>query len=273
MNQHVLRWSTIAAAVLLCVIASGCRTASTSGFAPSNKAIRVNRPMFDLHATRLTDSSAQFRFVTASTLRADDNTIRYLDLALRTSNLPADSLLIFPTIARDESPNSPLYIIGEALWESPQLRTSSTVRADISVVTASDHIVFTQDVEVLDPVALDLYPSVRASNDTTIMFGCLARRVFVPRGEYLPSSEVFRVRVSDEQGQLIWSSDEDMAFLSLVSLVQPQTSGRLHVYEMPWNGVATNGRRIKPGTYTADLTIPSRPLEYGTRITFAWPLR
>ena len=273
MNQHVLRWSTIAAMVLLCVIASGCRTASTSGFAPTKKAIRVNRPMFDLHATRLTDSSAQFRFVTTSTLRADDNTIRYVDLALRTSNFTADSLLIFPTIARDESPNSPLYIIGEALWESPQLRTSTTVQADISVVTASDHIVFAQDVEVRDPIALDLYPSIQASNDTTITFGCLARRVFVPRGEYLPSSEVFRVRVSDEQGQLVWSSDEGMAFLALVSLVQPQTSGRLHVYEMPWNGVATNGQRIKPGTYTADLTIPSRPLEYGTRITFKWPLR
>lgn len=259
--------------LVLCTLLPGCRTASVSGFTTSNKAIRVDRPMFDLYASRLSDSSAQFRFVTTATLRTDDNTIRYVDLVLRASDAPGDTLLVFPTIARDDAAGSPLYIIGEALWESPVLRTATSVTADVSVVTTTDHIVFTQTVDVRDPVALDLYPRVEATSDSTLVFRCMARRVFVPRGEYLPSSEVFRVRVTNDQGDIVWSSDDDMAFLALVSLVQPQTSGRIHIYEMPWNARTSNGRRLKPGTYTAELTIPSRPIEYGTRMTFTWPLR
>lgn len=273
MNSTVLRCTAGIAWLILCVLLPGCRTASVSDFTTSNKAIRVDRPMFDVFASRLTDSSAQFRFVTTSTLRTDDNTIRYVDLVLRASDAPGDTLLVFPTIARDEVPGSPLYIIGEALWESPALRSATSVTADVSVVTATDHIVFSQIVDVRDPVALDLYPRAEATSDSTLVFRCMARRVFVPRGEYLPSSEVFRVRVMNEQGELVWSSDDDMAFLALVSLVQPQTSGRIHIYEMPWNARTANGLRLKPGTYTADFIIPSRPIEYGTRMTFQWPLR
>lgn len=273
MNVHVVRFPAFLCALALIAMLAGCRTASISGFTASKKAIRVDRPMFDVYTTRITDSSAQLRFVTTTTLRADDNTIRYVDINIATSNGSHDSLLVFPTIAREDSSNGGLYIIGEALWESPALRNGSSFTADISVVTASNHIIFSQNIDVREPVALDLYPSVSSSADSSVMFRVLARRVFVPHGEYLPSSEVFRIRVLDERGVIVWSSDTDMAFLALVSLVQPQTLGRLHIYEMPWNGRMLNGSRIKPGTYRAEFIIPSRPLEYSTSHDFTWPVR
>lgn len=273
MNSCVRRCPTILCAIALIVTFAGCRTASVSGFTTSKKAIRVDRPMFDLYTTRITDSTAQLRFVTTTTLRADDNTIRYVDINIAVSNGTHDSLLVFPTLAREDSSDGTLYVIGEALWESPALRTASSFTADVSVVTSSNHIIFSQDIDVREPVALDLYPSLSASSDSSVMFRCLARRVFVPHGEYLPSSEVFRIRVRDESGEIVWASDTDMAFLALVSLVQPQTLGRLHIYEMPWNGRMLNGRRIKPGTYRAEYIIPSRPLEYSTSRDFTWPIR
>ncbi len=273
MNMQVVRHPLILCAIALIATLAGCRTASVSGFTVSKKAIRVDRPMFDVFATRITDTSAQLRFVTTTTLRADDNTIRYVDINVASSNGGHDSLLVFPTIAREDSSDGTIYIVGEALWESPSLRTASSFDADVSVVTASNHIIFSQTIDIREPVALDLYPSLSASSDTSVMFRCLARRAFVPRGEYLPSSEVFRIRVRDEHGEIVWSSDTDMAFLALVSLVQPQTLGRLHIYEMPWNGRMLNGRRIKPGTYRAEFIIPSRPLEYSTSRDFTWPIR
>jgi hypothetical protein len=206
-------------------------------------------------------------------LRADDNTIRYVDINIQTSDSASDSLLVFPTLAREDSSDGLLYMVGEALWESTVLRHTSSVQADVSVVTTSNHIMFSQDIEVSDPVALDLYPSVELSTDSSVVFRCLARRVLIPHGEYLPSSEVFRIRVADEQGNLVWMSDHDMAFLAMVSLVQPQSPGRLHVYEMPWNGRMLNGRRIMPGRYVAEYIIPARPLEYRKLHTFTWPVR
>lgn len=266
--------TTLMAILLLALAAiSGCRTAGVSTFTTSKKAIRVDRPMFDVFATRLSDTTAQFRFVTTSTLRTVDNSIRYVDLILGTPTEHQDSLLVFPTLARDESNDGSMYVIGEALWESPRLRSVRSVSADVSVVTASDHITFSQEVEIREPVGLDLYPSVTVTSDTSVSFQCLARRIFVPRGEYLPSSEIFRVRVLAENGDVIWRSDEDMAFLTLVSLVQPQTAGRLHIYEMPWNGRTSTGKRVRAGSYRAEFIIPSRPNEYGAFLDFTWPLR
>ena len=271
--MHVSQWSFFLVAAVCIVLVPSCRTASVSGFTPSRKAIRVDRPVFDVYASRITDSSAQLRFLTTTTLRATDNTIRYVDINIKTSDSTYDSLLVFPTLAREDTGDGTLYVVGEALWESSSLRTSSTFQADISVVTASNHLVYSQDISIHAPVALDLYPSVDATSDSTLMFRCLARRVFVPHGEYLPSSEVFRIRILDEHGEIVWASDYDMAFLAIVSLVQPQTSGRLHIYEMPWNGRMLNGRRMKPGRYTAEYIIPSRPLEYRTTREFSWPVR
>jgi hypothetical protein len=262
------------AVLLLAMTAiNGCRTAGVSTFTTTKKAIRVDRPMFDVFATRLSDTTVQFRFVTTSSLRTVDNSIRYVDLILGTPTEQQDSLLVFPTLARDESDNGSIYVVGEALWESPRLRTLRSVPTDIAVVTTSDHIIFSQDVEIRDPVGLDLYPSIMATTDTSVSFQCLARRVFVPRGEYLPSSEMLRVRVLAENGDVVWRSDEDMAFLTLVSLVQPQTAGRLHVYEMPWNGRTSAGERVRAGTYRAQFIIPARPNEYGAFLDFTWPLR
>ncbi len=266
--------TTLLAVILLALaITNGCRTAGVSSFATSKKAIRVDRPMFDVFATRLSDTTVQFRFVTTSSLRTVDNSIRYVDLVLGSPTEQQDSLLVFPTLARDESNEGSIYVIGEALWESPRLRTLLSVPADIAVVTASDHIIFSQDVEIREPVGLDLYPSIMATTDTSVSFQCLARRVFVPRGEYLPSSEMLRVRVLAENGDVVWRSDEDIAFLALVSLVQPQTAGRLHVYEMPWNGRTSAGKQMRAGTYRAEFIIPARPNEYVAFLDFTWPLR
>ena len=87
-------------------------------------------------------------------------------------------------------------------------------------------------------------------------------------GLLLPSSEMLRVRVLAENGDVVWRSDEDIAFLALVSLVQPQTAGRLHVYEMPWNGRTSAGKQMRAGTYRAEFIIPARPNEYVAFLDF-----
>lgn len=261
-------------AIITAVAGMGCKSTVYSGFMRDKKAVVVDRPMFELKGVRLSDSTVQFSFMTPSTLRTDDRSIRYVDVFVAPDQRTTpDSIMISPSIAGTPGVDKDVYFIGEGVWDTPAARSSQRAYATVGVVTTTNHIMFNTVVEYEKAEPLSLVPFVSASSDTTLDVGATARRIFVPEGEYLPTSEAFRVIISDGKGAVLWRSDAGMAFLSVVTLVEPQAANAVHRYEMPWDGRDLSGNRVPDGEYHADIIIPARPKPYATSTTVKWPPR
>jgi hypothetical protein len=240
----------------------------------NKKAIVVDRPVFEVKGVRMSDSTVQLSFMTPSTLRTSDRAIRYVDVFVAPdATTPPDSIMINPSIAGTPGVDAEVFFIGEGVWDTPAARASQRAYATVGVVTATDHIMFNTVIEYQKAEPLELQPFAKASSDTSVDIGATARRIFVPQGEYLPTSEAFRVIISDGKGAVVWRSDAGVAFLSVVTLVEPQAANAVHRYEMPWDGRDLAGNRVPDGEYHADIIIPARPKPYATSFTVTWPPR
>ncbi|MBK6418111.1 MAG: hypothetical protein IPI29_08210 [Ignavibacteria bacterium] len=258
----------------LLVLSMGCKSTSYSGFMRNNKAIHVDRPIFDIKGVRLSDSTVQLSFMTASTLRTVDRSIRYVDIFIGPDKDHLnDSIMVNPTMAGTPGSDETILFIGEGLWDTPAAKASRSAVAEVAVVTATDHLIFTTAIEYQKAEPVDLRPFATAAGDSAIDIGVMAKRIFVPQGEYLPTSESFRVLISDGKGSVVWRSDAGLAFLSVVTLVEPQNANAIHRYVMPWDGRDLGGQKVPDGEYHADLIIPSRPKSYSASISFSWPPR
>lgn len=256
------------------ILSTGCKSTSYSGFMRNNKAIHVDRPIFDIKGVRLSDSTVQLSFMTSSTLRTVDRSIRYVDIYIGPDKDHLDdSIMVNPTMAGTPGTDETILFIGEGLWDTPAARASRSAVAKVSIVTATDHLIFETNIEYQKAEPIDLRPFATAVGDSAIDIGVMAKRIFVPQGEYLPTSESFRVLISDGKGGVIWRSDAGLAFLSVVTLVEPQNANAIHRYVMPWDGRDIGGQKVAEGEYHADCIIPARPKPYTASISFTWPPR
>ena len=124
-----------------------------------------------------------------------------------------------------------------------------------------------------DTAALALIPSFQQNPDSTIRFTVRAVRRRIVDSEYFPSSEQLRIRIMNRKGQIKWSSNDGLAFLTMIYPVEPQMVGGVYDYTLDWNGRTTLGDPIPSGTYTMEVTLPSKPLAYTTSFTISFPLQ
>ena len=237
------------------------------------RGLRVDEEIFHVKAFKLSDSTVQLSFVGPANLRTKERSIRYVDIAI---GISADAMNDTVTFAVEHTGNpggGDAQSVGNAVWDTPTAKKSTSAVGDISVLTASDHLVFRQNIEYSVTEALFLTPFATTTSDTTIEIGALAKRIYMPAGEYLPSSENFRVIIVDSKGTVVWRSDAGMSFLSVVGNVEPRQINKVQRYALSWNGRDLQRNVVESGDYRVDFIIPARPTSYSIRTTLHWPPR
>lgn len=118
--------------------------------------------------------------------------------------------------------------------------------------------------------ALELYPSVNKTSDSTATFVLYAKRDHIKENEYIPTSEKMRVLIFSEKGKMVYNSSFGKNFLQVISPVLPEKVGEIYKYELKWDGVDTNGKRLPTGTYRVEMIIPANPQKYSKSIELKW---
>lgn len=119
------------------------------------------------------------------------------------------------------------------------------------------------------PEIMELYGKYEQLNENMAKFILKAKRLATVDREYIPNSDVFRVNVFDQNGNLIWDSSFENNYLQVITNVEPVNVGDEHTYELHWNFSINNSKsKAKPGNYTALLMIPSKPNIYSCKIDF-----
>lgn len=113
-------------------------------------------------------------------------------------------------------------------------------------------------------------PFIKNITDSSVVFGVEATRQADVEGEYLPSSEEFRIEIISQKGRLEWSSNYNKNFMQVISEVKPLKAGETHAYSIEWNGERNGGGKLAPGLYTIRAIIPARPKAYVTIFKFEW---
>lgn len=122
-----------------------------------------------------------------------------------------------------------------------------------------------------DTSALQLLTSFSHDGSEYTFTATALRRREVP-GEYFPSSEQLRIRIINGKGAVVWSSNEGLAFLTMVYPVEPAAVGQMHEYSLTWNGLQSDGTPISAGRYMIEYTLPVKPLPYSTTVSGTFPL-
>ncbi len=130
----------------------------------------------------------------------------------------------------------------------------------------------TADPAPSDTAAVQLLVSYRRNPDSTFTFTARALRRRTVEGEYFPSSEHLRLRLINGKGQVVWTSNAGMAFLTMISNVEPAAVGGFHDYTADWNGLADDGLPPPAGTYRLEVVLPVKPLAYATAVELRLPL-
>lgn len=271
--QHALPLTRLIVGLLLVLSTiAGCVSTRHSDFVRSEKALRVDEPIYNIKAVRLSDGTVRLSFIGTPTLRTTGRYVKYVEAALGGSeDSMNDNVMFNTTTAGAPGVNETVHLVGTASWDTRDAINSKSCWADVSVVTPAEHLIFRVHLqyEASEPMLLE--PFSEAVNDTTIELGAIARRVFVPPGEYLPSSETFRVIVSDTTGTVVFRSDYERNFLSIVTTVQPTQPNQMQRYVLPWSGRNLQGQRIGNGTYNVEMVIPAFPKPYRATTTMEWP--
>ena len=267
-NRHLPQLALIASAIVL----GSCSTPRYSELAENKKMMRVQDEIFDMRAVRLSDSTVRISFVGSPTLRTPGKTIGFVEIYVGPDedNI-RDTLMVATDYTGAPGRSETTLLVGEASWDTPAAKQSKRAVMDVAVITGPEHIVFRSVREYESAEPMELTAFTHAQSDSVIDIGVIARRIFVPPGEYLPSSENLRIVISNESGQVVYRSDYQQQFLSIVTVLEPQTSNQMQRYAAPWTGKTMNGGQAESGTYTAEIIIPARPKAYSTSTTFEWP--
>lgn len=258
--------------VLLSLLLVGCNRTQRSDLAFTGKALRVSEPIYEIQAVKLSDSTVRLSFVGSPTLRTPGRNVAWVEaLVGPDENALNDNLVFATSTAGAPGAEETVTIVGEASWDTDAAKKSKRLVADVSVVTSQEHLIYRTVVEYSRAEPMELTPFTSAVNDTTMEVGVIARRVFVPAGEYLPSSENVRLIISNEQGAVVYRSDAGQSFLQLVTTVEPQNVGQMQRYVVPWNGRDLQKERVPDGMYKAEVIIPARPDPYKATIDVPWP--
>jgi hypothetical protein len=264
---------------LLCTLAmlallAGCVQTQQSEFVRNHKALRVNDPIYNIHAVRLSDGTVKLSFVGSATLRTKGRYVKYVEAKLGPTEEEMNDIVMF-SMATAGAPgvNETVHLVGTATWDTKAAMQSTSCWADVGVVTPTEHLVFRVHLDYEDVEPMELDPFTMAVNDTTVDIGVIAKRIFVPPGEYLPSSETFRVIISDANGYVVFRTDYERNYLQLVTDVEPLSPNQMHRYASPWNGRDLQGNVVPFGKYKCELIIPAFPKPYRTECEVEWPPR
>jgi len=250
----------------------GCKSSFVSPY--QVRGLRVGEPIFNVKGMRLPDSTVRFSFITDPHIRTTDPVIRWVEASVKGAKSDiADTIVLNISNVPLEGSKLGQVLIGSVVWSGPTALKSNEALADVSVLTSSDHLVFSERVAYERATPVDLLPFSFKSSDSLLTIGAIAVRVYKPKEEYLPSSERFRVIISDQQGNVVWRSDAGTQFLTLVGSIEPSLEGRSERYAIPWNGVDLQGNAVRTGSYQCELIIPARPSQYTARTTIQWPPR
>lgn len=274
-RSRLHRWCSLLVIITIVTISTtGCVRVAHSDFVRSGKALRVNEPVYDLRAVKLIDGTVNISFIGTPTLRTSGKYVKYVEAAVGADENSMNDIITFSlSTAGAPGVGETIHLTGNATWDTKPAVASKSCWADVSVVTPEEHLVFRTHLtyEVIEPLELTAFS--HAVNDTTMEIGAVAKRIFVPPGEYLPSSEVFRIIITDEAGTVVYRSDYERNFLQFVSTVEPQTPNQMQRYVIPWNGRNLQGVRVSDGDYHVELLIPAHPKPYRTDLNISWPPR
>ena len=272
MQQALALTRHLVGVVIMLVTIAGCVSTKHSDFVRSEKALRVDEPIYNIKAVRLSDGTVRLSFIGTPTLRTTGRYVKYVEAALGGSeDSMNDNVMFNTTTAGAPGVNETVHLVGTASWDTRDAINSKSCWADVSVVTPAEHLIFRVHLEYEASEPMLLEPFTEAVNDTTIELGAIARRVFVPPGEYLPSSETFRIIVTDASGYVVYRSDYERNFLSIVTTVQPTQPNQMQRYVVPWSGRNLQGQRIGNGKYSVEMVIPAFPKPYRATTTMEWP--
>lgn len=271
-----MNFSQVFSGIVLCSLAAlllcSCVETQRSPYVP--KALRVNESIFDVKAVRMADSSIRLIFITSPRIRTPDPNIRWVEAAIGPNeHSMIDTITFSVTSSGAPGAVNTVQLVGDANWDTPHAKRAQSIVADVSVVTATSHLVFRQNLTIEQAVPMEVTPFVQPLSDSLLDLGMMAKRVYIPTGEYLASSENFRVIVSDKKGNVVWRSDAVSNFLSAITKVEPQTINQVHRYALAWNGRDLNGDIVPDAEYKAEILIPCRPRPYQTETLFHWPPR
>lgn len=258
--------------IVVCCLSSlllcACRVARQTQL---GKTYTTSVPLFTLNAIRMADSTVKLTFVSPSRIRTSDPIIRWVEATVGASEDMITDTVVFTT-SQSGAPgvDQTVHLVGYTSWTTPQAKSATKVYANVRAQTASEMVKFKQvvDITAASPVTLEGFTQPAVNN--TIDIGVTVRRIFLPTGEFLPTTEAIRVIVSDEDGQVIWRSDVGKVFQQRVGLVQPQRIDEVQRFSENWDGTDLQGIKVASGTYTAEVIIPSKPRPYTTTFAFAW---
>lgn len=253
-------------------VVSGCKSSFASPWGV--RGIRVDRPMFKARAVKLSDSTVRISIVGPARLRTEEPGIRWVDAYVGPDedNL-RDSIGFSVQYSGVAGSSATLTVVGDGIWDTDLAKRSQRVVADIGALTGTHHLIYRYVLEFEEAEAMELVPFTTPIGEALAEIGCHAKRFYVPPGEHLPSSENFRVIISDSTGRVVWRSDAGSAFLSVVTTVEPQVPNTSEKYSIEWNGVDLSGQPVPDGRYGVEMIIPAKPKSYRTKTEILWPVR
>jgi len=76
---------------------------------------------------------------------------------------------------------------------------------------------------------------------------------------YFPSSERLRVEISDKKGKLVWNSNANKSFLTVVGELSPKEKYDFQYYSIEWNKIDNVGNKLSGGEYIVNFVLPLQP--------------
>jgi hypothetical protein len=143
-----------------------------------------------------------------------------------------------------------------------------TAHTDNGMVARKRYFAIESDDDI---ESIHMHIETRTLN-TGIRFLLHATRVTPPpQGEYLSSTERFRIEIESSYGETIWSSANGRFFSDTIKTVEPNEVGEEKVFEALFDGRSdvTHGP-LSPGTYRIIATIPAKPNPYIIREEFTF---
>lgn len=76
---------------------------------------------------------------------------------------------------------------------------------------------------------------------------------------YFPGSERLRIEISDKKGKLIWNSNYNKSYLTVVGELLPKEKYEYQYYSIEWNRIDNWGNELSSGDYLVNFVLPLQP--------------
>lgn len=107
--------------------------------------------------------------------------------------------------------------------------------------------------------SLKLFPIIEEKSDK-IIFNLFALRLRPNTGEYAPTSENYRVEMTDRERGSKWNSSDGLNFLQMIGKVEPEEIGSYKIFSLDYS--LKNKKYNINGNNEVTFIIPAKPLNY-----------